>query len=108
MNWVEACRDRQLADLPCKIELDKMGKIIMSPEEASCSVAPEICIEILSPTNPPAEMLGAPEHPGKRELYFGAGALEFWMCDEAGNVTFYDPAGQLPKSKLCPSFPNKV
>jgi len=55
MNWVEACRDRQLG-----------------------------------------------------ELYFGAGALEFWMCDEAGNVTFYDPAGQLPKSKLCPSFPNKV
>jgi len=163
MNWVEACRDRQLADLPYKIELDKMGKIIMSPatkkhsllqgrisrllngllpsgdappecavetaegtkaadvawisgarwasmspEEASCSVAPEICIEILSPTNTPAEMLGAPEHPGKRELYFGAGALEFWMCDEAGNVTFYDPAGQLPKSKLCPSFPTKV
>ncbi len=31
MNWFEVCRDRRLADLPYKIELDKWGKIIMSP-----------------------------------------------------------------------------
>src|SRR5947209_7508456 len=103
MTWSEVCNDRALLDLPYKIELDKNGKIIMSPahkrhsklqsrfqrllaqmlpegdslpecavetaegtkvpdvgwisdarwasmkpDEASCSIAPEICMEILS------------------------------------------------------------
>jgi hypothetical protein len=53
-------------------------------------------------------MIGAPDKPGKRELCFSAGALEFWVCDESGNLSFYTPAGQLPKSNLCPRFPSKV
>jgi hypothetical protein len=80
----------------------------MNPDETSCSVAPEICIEILSPANPLDEMLGTSEKPGKRELYFQAGAVEFWLCDESGKLSFFDSAGQLPKSRLCPGFPNKL
>lgn len=80
----------------------------MSPDEASCSVAPEICVEILSQTNPMSEMLGTPERPGKRELYFQAGAQEFWLCDEAGRVTFYTPSGAVPRSLLCPAFPDRL
>lgn len=106
MTWAQLCQNRAFADLPYKIELDKYGKVIMSPagkknsklqsrmlqmlmqlmphgdalpecaietvegtkaadaawisdarwesmdpNEWSCSIAPEICIEILSPTN---------------------------------------------------------
>jgi Uma2 family endonuclease len=31
MNWAEVCENRQIQDLPFKIELDRWGKIIMSP-----------------------------------------------------------------------------
>jgi Uma2 family endonuclease len=79
----------------------------LKPHEPSCSLAPEICIEILSPSNPAGEMHGTTEKPGKRELYFKAGAKEFWMCDESG-ISFYGPSGQLPKSEICPEFPAKV
>src|SRR5204863_5877496 len=80
----------------------------LKPDEPSCSLAPEICIEILSPSNPPAEMPGTPEKPGKRELYFRAGAKEFWMCDDSGHISFYGPSGRLSQSELCPDFPAKV
>ena len=157
------CEDKGLADLPYKIELDKHGKIIMSPahkkhsklqikiqrllmrwlpggdplpecavetsegtkvpdvawisearwasmnpDEASCSRAPEICIEILSPANTADEMMGTQEVPGKRELYFQAGATEFWMCDESGHLSFYGHSGPLSRSKICPDFPERV
>jgi Uma2 family endonuclease len=163
MTWSELCRDRALADLPYKIELDGRGKILMSPatkkhskyqsriqrllvqllpqgdplpecaietadgtkvadvawisearwasmrsDEASCSIAPEICVEILSPANTVTEMLGTSERPGKRELYFQAGAREFWLCDETGHVTFYALSGLLARSALCPAFPDRV
>src|SRR4029077_5209410 len=80
----------------------------MNPDEASCSVAPEICIEILSPSNTAEEMLGTVEKPGKRKLYFQAGATEFWMSDEAGRMSFFDSSGQLRNSKVCPDFPQTV
>src|ERR1051325_9851874 len=31
MTWVEACHDKSLENLPYKIELNRQGKIIMSP-----------------------------------------------------------------------------
>lgn len=80
----------------------------MNPDEVSCSIAPEICIEILSPTNTCTEMLGTPQAPGKRELYFQAGAVEFWICDQSGHLSFYNHSGQVKKSELCPEFPDKV
>jgi hypothetical protein len=31
MRWEEVCENRQLQDLPFKIELNKWGQIVMSP-----------------------------------------------------------------------------
>jgi Uma2 family endonuclease len=70
--------------------------------EAECSVAPELCIEVISSSNTKIEM------EEKRQLYISAGAIEFWVCDEEGEVMFFDANGQLKNSKLVPSFPGKV
>lgn len=64
--------------------------------------APEVLIEVLSPSNSAAEILV------KRHLYFEAGALEFWTCDVDGRVRFYDSEGELSASALVPSFPPKI
>jgi len=71
-------------------------------DEFSCSVAPEICVEIWSASNTPEEI----KH--KRNLYFAKGALEFWYCDEQGNMSFFNPSGQRAASSLCPDFPGNV
>ncbi len=64
--------------------------------------APEICIEILSPSNSMAEMQE------KMSLYFDKGAQEVWLCDEDGNMSFYAQEGQLENSRLAPGFPQKI
>ena len=66
--------------------------------------APEICIEILSPSNTQREMSE------KKALYFAAGAEEVWFCDAGGEMTFYVNAGSVgdKKSRLCPEFPGTV
>lgn len=156
MTWLDLCKDKNLQDLPYKIELDRAGKIIMSPtrnrhgfyaskivrllaklmvkgeslvelavdtedstkvadvawaspkifkiicDEASCSVAPEICVEVRSPFNADSEM------DEKRALYLKAGAKEFWLCDEHGRMTFYDRRRKLRRSRLCPKFPAQL
>lgn len=33
---------------------------------------------------------------------------EFWICDLEGRMTFYDPAGEIPRSQLCPGFPPRI
>ncbi len=70
--------------------------------ETECSIAPEICIEVFSSSNTNIEM------EEKRQLYISAGAIEFWVCHEDGEMTFFDANGQLTKSNLVPAFPNKV
>lgn len=64
--------------------------------------APEICVEVLSPSNTPAEMNE------KKSLYFDAGADEVWFCDVDGNMSFYGPQGLLDRSTLCPDFPSII
>ena len=71
-------------------------------DQVECSIAPEICIEVFSPSNAKQEM------EEKSALYFERGAKEFWLCDEEGNMRFYDPAGELECSLLSPDFPRKV
>ena len=44
----------------------------------------------------------------KAKLYFDAGAKEVWICDENGNMEFYDKIKQIPQSVLVPKFPKKV
>jgi len=158
MYWQEVCEHPSLKDLPFKIELDKIGKIIMSPtkvyhsiyqsrlsnklfsqkqltkgetivecaiktkagtkvadvawtsedrgklifNEIECSIAPEICIEVLSTSNSKKEMQV------KRALYFKAGAIEVWLCNQQGQLTFYNAEGKLKSSQLAPDFPSNI
>jgi Uma2 family endonuclease len=64
--------------------------------------APEICVEVISKSNKPKEIKE------KTALYFEAGALEVWTCDQQGNMKFADPDGVLEQSKLVPTFPSRV
>lgn len=156
MNWQEVCEHPSLKDLPFKIELDELGKIIMSPVklyhsilqgeiefllrsllsggkalpecaiktskgtkvadvawastellnkikmETEASIAPEICVEIMSSSNSKKEMLE------KRQLYFKAGAKEVWLCNENGNLSFFNSDGQLEQSLLVANFPKLI
>jgi Uma2 family endonuclease len=68
-------------------------------------IAPEICVEVLSPKNTRAEMMA------KKALYFEAGAREVWFCDRKGRMFFYlaDAPGESTKaSALCPDFPPQL
>jgi Uma2 family endonuclease len=65
--------------------------------------APEICIEILSPSNSPSEINE------KRTLYFDAGAAEVWICALDGSISFFvSPHDHLPASSICPAFPARM
>ncbi len=68
-------------------------------------IAPEICVEVMSPRNTPAEMQA------KRQLYFDAGAIECWTCNLTGQMTYYssnEPETPKNESKLCPAFPAQI
>ena len=64
--------------------------------------SPEICVEVASPSNSEEELRE------KMALYFNAGAKEVWLCSVFGEMTFHHPAKQLPRSELCPDFPNRI
>jgi Uma2 family endonuclease len=66
--------------------------------------APEICVEVLSPSNTVAEI------EEKTALYFDAGAKEVWLCSSSGKMTFKSCRDSLPidNSQLCPAFPKYV
>lgn len=147
MEWADVIDNPYLKDLPFKIELNKWGKILMSPANnnhgrlqyevgrridehsqrggkviMACSIqtsdgvkvadvawasdefigkyrydtpyikAPEICIEITSPSNSKGEI------EEKIQLYLARGATEVWVVDENGGTSFYSHEGQIPNS----------
>jgi Uma2 family endonuclease len=67
-------------------------------------LAPEICVEVLSPSNSPAEI------DEKRVLYFDAGAAEVWVCNLDGSISFFVGPDHLRSSAsiLCPAFPTQI
>ena len=76
--------------------------------ETPYTAAPEICVEIVSPSNRRAEMEEKLGRERPITLYLAKGAREVWLCDEKGHVTFADHTGELKKSKLVPRFPFKI
>ena len=64
--------------------------------------APEICVEIVSPSNTQEEMLE------KQQLYFERGASEVWFCTLKGQMQFFDKDGKLEYSALVKNFPQKL
>lgn len=152
MQWSEVVDNPYFENLPFKIELNRYGKIEMTPASnkhgrlqakisalldkklkkgetlIECSIqttegvkvadvawcsntfiqkhgyetpysrAPEICVEIVSPSNSKEEMSN------KVQLYLAAGAVEVWIVTENGCVDYYGTAGKLNES----SFPVKL
>lgn len=146
MQWSEVIDNPYFKNLPFKIELNRYGKIEMTPASnkhgrlqvfigallerklkqgetlTECSIqttegvkvadvawcskafikqhgyetpysqAPEICIEIVSPSNSKEEMIN------KAQLYLQAGAEEVWIIWENGIVDYYNKAGKLESS----------
>ena len=71
-------------------------------DEFDASIAPEVCVEIISPSNADAEI------EQKKRLYFEAGATEVWTCDAEGIVQFFQPEKALKASAMVPGFPKKI
>ena len=60
--------------------------------------APEICVEITSPSNAPAEI----EH--KIELYLAKGALEVWVVNQSEELVIHSHVGEFAESGIVPGF----
>ncbi|MGF1451948.1 MAG: hypothetical protein ACFB21_07745 [Opitutales bacterium] len=66
------------------------------------AVAPEICVEGVSPSNTQRKL------DEEREWYFDAGAEEVWRCSEGGQMSFFlkaAPKVDAGASMRCPDFP---
>jgi Uma2 family endonuclease len=60
--------------------------------------APEVCIEIISPSNTAVEISD------KVDLYLARGAKEVWVIDEDQKITFHTHGREMQKSELFPTF----
>lgn len=101
------------AFVECSIQTSKNVKVA---DVVWCSIAflekngnstpyyesPEIVVEVASPSNRLAELVD------KKGLYFEKGAKEVWICEETGEMIFYQASGRLSESVVCPRFPKKV
>lgn len=77
-------------------------RFLLVQDQQAFELAPEICVEVLSPSNTVAEMQI------KRQLYFAAGAEEVWICELTRTVHYYtasNPDKALTGSIRCPLFP---
>ncbi len=61
--------------------------------------APDICVEIISPSNTNEEIKA------KSNLYFEQGAVEVWLCNLEGAMRFLNANESLERSRLVPEFP---
>lgn len=154
MEWAEVVDNPLLQNLPFKIELNKFGKLLMSPASNShgrfqgriagalwqkqpqpageviteCSIqtsdgvkvadvawasaafiaefgyttpypkAPELCVEIVSPSNSKAEITE------KVELYLARGAQEVWVVYEDSRLEVFTHTGQVAESRFAPGI----
>ena len=95
MEWAEVCEMQVLQNLPFKSD-DFFKKNAM---QTPFQMAPEVCIEIVSPSNSKAEIKE------KISFYLYKGSKEVWICDEKGNVKFYGYEGEKPTSELFMNAP---
>ena len=148
MEWSEVIANPILRELPFKIELNKFGKLLMSPASnhhasiqgrlaailfnmlpqgevlTECSIdtsdgvkvadvawlstafinefsyttpypkAPELCIEIVSPSNSKIEINT------KVDLYLTKGAHEVWVVYELNEIDIYTHTGKIKSSNI--------
>ena len=60
--------------------------------------APEICVEVVSPSNSKEEIAH------KVELYLAKGAHEVWVVTVEKKISYFDPTGKIEKSSLVKSI----
>lgn len=80
-------------------QMNQLGRRVCFPQ------APEICVEVISPSNTEAEIQE------KTALYFDAGAKEVWTCAESGAMSFFGAtrgARSLRASQICTQFPKRI
>lgn len=65
-------------------------------------IAPELCVEIVSPSNSRAAL------EEKIGLYLAKGAKEVWLCNEDGQIEFHSYEGRIPQSRLVPDMPSQI
>lgn len=156
MEWSEVLNEPTLKNLPFKIELDRFGKLLMSPASnlhgmtqgqltrlvgnkhpqgqiiTECSIqtpegtkvadvawasdafiaewgtvtpfprAPELCVEIVSPSNSREEMRI------KKDLYLEAGAQEVWVVYIGSHMDIFTPAGPVDSSEFSKGIKEQV
>jgi Uma2 family endonuclease len=95
---VETSEGTEVADVPWASPQFIQANKDMTPFKE----APEICVEILLPSNSHAEM------DEKKELYFARGCKEFWLCGSEGIMQFCKNAGELKHSLIFSEFPDTV
>jgi Uma2 family endonuclease len=88
--------------VPDVMWLSKDHPKILEDKALALYPAPDICIEILSPSNTVEEIAG------KKALYFEAGAKEVWICDAEGTMEFSGASGVLQVSNIFPDFPKRI
>ena len=64
--------------------------------------APELCIEIVSPSDSKQEMAQ------KTELYLARGAQEVWIVHEGAEIDIFTHTGQLTKSQFSENLVNTI
>ena len=78
------------------------GAAAVENEAILPTVPPDLCVEVLSPSNTAREI------DRKMAAYFGAGVREVWICDREGKMSFYSPHKRLERSAICPDFPRDI
>ncbi len=112
-SLMQALRPEGAALVECAIKTRKGTKVAdvawasmkvidQIEHETDASVAPEICVEVLSMSNTDKEINE------KRKLYIEQGAVEVWACDSYGEMSFFNADGNLEQSKMFPDFPKKI
>jgi Uma2 family endonuclease len=71
-------------------------------DDYEAHIAPEVCVEVLSRPHTGDEI------DTKKTLYFERGAVEVWICDQQGQLQFFDRQGERDTSALFPAMPKVV
>jgi Uma2 family endonuclease len=112
-SLMQASRPEGIAIVECAIRTRKGTKVADAAwasmevietikDETDASVAPEVCVVVVSMSNTQRELQD------KRNLYFERGAKEVWICNEYGEMTFFEVTGEIKKSVWFPEFPLKI
>ncbi len=81
------------------------GRVTRGLKNEVLTIAPEICVEVFSPSNTRQQM------EANRQLYFEAGAEEVWLCDRQGALHFFlrgSAETEVGASVLCPTIPGTL